>query len=252
MTIDIHALVGAYVLDAVDDIERAAFDRHLGTCKACSAEVEEFRETAARLADSTWSVPPPRLRHDVLTRIAVTRQVMPRRAPVERQRPAWGRRLLAAAAAVALAAGTGAAVYTYQDDRVRDQRSVAAAAAAEAAAAKAEQARIQAVLTAPDALMRTADLDGGGRVTVVVSEARDAGVVLMADGLPPGAGKAYQLWLINGTTPVNAGVMPAGVSAGAQLIASVRDTDMLALTIEPAGGSKTPTIPIKAQVPLNL
>ncbi|MFI5842847.1 anti-sigma factor domain-containing protein [Catenuloplanes sp. NPDC051500] len=252
MTIDIHALVGAYVLDAVDDIERAAFERHLGTCKACSAEVDEFRETTARLADATWSVPPPRLRHDVLTRIAVTRQVMPRHAPVERRRPVWGRRLLAAAAAVALAAGTGAAVFAYQDDRLRDQQVVAEAARAELEAARAEDARIQAVLTAPDALMRTADVAGGGHVTVVVSRSRDAGVVLMAEGAPPGAGKTYQLWLVNGTTPVSAGVMPAGVTTGAQLISSVRDTDMLALTIEPAGGSKKPTIPIKAQVPLEL
>ena len=28
-TVDIHALAGAYALDAVDDLERAAFDRHL-------------------------------------------------------------------------------------------------------------------------------------------------------------------------------------------------------------------------------
>ena len=36
---DIHALCGAYAVDAVDDLERAAFDRHLADCEACAAEV---------------------------------------------------------------------------------------------------------------------------------------------------------------------------------------------------------------------
>ena len=214
MTMDIHALVGAYVLDAVDDIERAAFDRHLDTCRACTAEVDELRETTARLADATWSVPPPSLRRDVMARIAVTRQATPPR-PARRDRPAWGRRLLAAAAAVTLAAGTGAAVFAYQEQRVRDQRVVAEAA-------RAEAARIQAVLSAPDAQLRTGDVAGGGQVTVVMSAAQNAGVVLLADGVKPEPGEAYQVWLLAGTTRAPGGVMPAGSGSGTQFISPVR------------------------------
>ena len=29
---EIHALSGAYAVDALDDLERAAFERHLGEC----------------------------------------------------------------------------------------------------------------------------------------------------------------------------------------------------------------------------
>ena len=65
-TTDIHALVGAYALDAVDDLERAAFERHIRECDGCRGELDELRETASRLADSTWSIPPPRLRTEVL------------------------------------------------------------------------------------------------------------------------------------------------------------------------------------------
>jgi anti-sigma factor RsiW len=36
---DIHALSGAYAVDAVDDIERASFERHLASCPTCRAEV---------------------------------------------------------------------------------------------------------------------------------------------------------------------------------------------------------------------
>jgi RNA polymerase sigma factor (sigma-70 family) len=42
MTADAHTLLGAYVLDAVDDIDRAAFGRHLNECEECRAEVAEL------------------------------------------------------------------------------------------------------------------------------------------------------------------------------------------------------------------
>ncbi len=38
---DIHALSGAYAVDALDDIERAQFERHLAECAECRAEVDE-------------------------------------------------------------------------------------------------------------------------------------------------------------------------------------------------------------------
>ena len=67
----------AYALDAVDDLERVAFDRHLADCETCAIEVAEYRETATRLAEGTWSVPPPRMREQVLARAAATPQQPP-------------------------------------------------------------------------------------------------------------------------------------------------------------------------------
>ena len=74
---DIHALAGAYAIDAVDDLERAAFDRHLADCETCANEVGELRDAAARLTEGTWSVPPPRMREQVLARAAATPQLAP-------------------------------------------------------------------------------------------------------------------------------------------------------------------------------
>jgi len=48
-TADIHALVGAYALDAVDDVERAAFDRHLAECDPCLRYLRQMRATGAAL-----------------------------------------------------------------------------------------------------------------------------------------------------------------------------------------------------------
>src|SRR5689334_9084112 len=83
---DIHALAGAYALDALNDIERAAFDRHAAECEACAVEVAELRETVGRMAEVSWSVPPPRMRRAVLAEVSRTRQVGGRRW--EEPRPA--------------------------------------------------------------------------------------------------------------------------------------------------------------------
>ncbi|MEV6629344.1 anti-sigma factor [Actinoplanes sp. NPDC051470] len=244
ITTDIHALVGAYALDAVDDLERAAFERHLRDCESCRTELDELRETAARLADSTWSVPPPRLRTSVLAAVAQTRQVPPAPAVVTpAARPARRRWLVAAAAAVVLAGGTGTAVYQVQEQRVRDKTAIAAAAAR-------QEARTRDILAAPDLVVRTAPMIGGGKVTVAQSTARNAGVILLGADAAPAGGKVFQLWTIRGTAPTSAGALRVGQTSAVQIVDGLPGADMVGVTAEPPGGSKTPTVPLVSQVPL--
>ncbi|MDG4784785.1 anti-sigma factor [Micromonospora sp. WMMD1102] len=242
---DIHALVGAYVLDAVNDVERAAFARHLAGCDTCAVEVAELRETAARLAEPTWSVPPPGMRAEVLDRVRRTRQLLPGRADPEGS-PAlsrWRRWTAAAVAAGILAAGAGALGYSLQEQRVREQRGVAEAA-------RAEADRIRSVLAAPDAVLHGGAVTGGGRISLVTSESLDAGVVLLGGAPAPGPDRAYQLWLLRGGQPADAGVLTADASSAARLITGVRGADGLGLTVEPAAGSARPTLPTVAEVPI--
>ena len=109
-TVDIHALAGAYALDAVDDLERAAFDRHLRDCSSCATEVGELRETAAWLTHTVAETPPPRLREAVLAGIASTPQERAKRSAATSGRTRrdrmrrWG---VSAVAAAVLAAGVG-------------------------------------------------------------------------------------------------------------------------------------------------
>ncbi|HEU4422889.1 MAG TPA: anti-sigma factor [Pilimelia sp.] len=235
MATDIHALAGAYVLDALDDIERAAFGRHLAECETCAVEVVELRETTARLADLTWATPPPRLREQVLAQVSRTRQVTPGKGGREGQAPTrWRRWTAAAVAAGILTAGAGAVTYAIQEQRVREQRE-------EVVKARAETARIEAVLAAPDARLRAETHPGSGRVTLVVSDSLDSGVAVLA-GLPdPGRDKAYQLWKIGEGDPVQAGVLPPGASGGTRLVSGLRDVAEFGVSLEPAGGSPQPT-----------
>jgi anti-sigma-K factor RskA len=242
---DVHALGGAYALDAVDDLERVAFERHLAECGTCTLEVAEYRETASRLAEGAWSVPPPRMREQVLSRAAATRQLPPpghrRSAPSPVAR--W-RRLAAAAVVVGvLGAGAAATTYAVQEQRLGAERVASAAAQQQAA-------RIQEVLAAPDAALRAGALTGGGRVTLVVSNSVNAGVVVLADAPPPGPSRAYQLWVLNDVTPISVGLLPAGQSDATALIEGVRGRAAFAVSLEPAGGSPTPSTTPLVGIPL--
>ncbi|WP_221321047.1 anti-sigma factor domain-containing protein [Actinoplanes sp. L3-i22] len=242
MIADIHTLAGAYVLDAVDDLERVAFDRHLSECDSCRDEVSELHEATVRLAGAAWSVPPPRLRATVLTEIKKTRQLPPRAPAIAAPPAGRGRRLLAVAAAVLVAAaGAGSAAYRIQDQRVRDLQGIAAAA-------RVEQERVNGILAAPDIVVRTQELAGGGRVTVAYSRLRDSGVVMMAADAAPTGGRAFQLWTVRSATPVDEGVLAVGQTSVVKVVDGLSSASDVGVTVEPAGGSRTPTLPMAADL----
>jgi anti-sigma-K factor RskA len=236
----IHSLLGAYVLDAVDDLERAAFERHLRECEECRTEADELRETSARLADGAWSVPPPGLRSTVMAAVRTTQQLSPEtparpgRAAVTR----W-RRLTAAAAVVVAVAG---ATYAIQDQRVRHEH-------ARAEAARAEEARVRAVLAAPDLVVRDQTVDGGGRVTVAVSRLHNSGVIMLAADAAP-ADRVYQLWTVRAGEPHSEGALDPGQNAAVRIVEGIGQASDVGVTVEPVGGSPTPTLPMVADLKL--
>jgi anti-sigma-K factor RskA len=209
---DLHTLTGAYVLHAVSDTERVAFERHLTECAACAQEVWELRETAARLGRSTAVTPPPHLRHAVLARIHTEHQTRPRR----RRGPALATRLIAAAAAVLVVVSLGVLVVR-RDHDPEDLEQVDV---------------LTSVLLAPDAR----SVHAGG-ITVVVSRAQDRGM-LLADLPPAPDGHGYQVWTVDSR------YHPAGTLAGGHgtsELTGVATADRVAVTVEPDGGSPQPT-----------
>ncbi|GIF44492.1 anti-sigma factor [Actinoplanes xinjiangensis] len=240
---DVHSLIGAYVLDALDDIDRATFDRHLRDCEVCRQEADELFEVTARLADGAWSVPPPRLRDNVLAEISTIRQLPPTMVARPQPRSRRGMRLVAAAAALVTAAGAAVAVYTVQDQRVRDAQS-------RLEAAQASEARVRSILGAPDVQTRSETLKSGGRVTVSSSRLQNAGVIMLTADSAPAAGSVYQMWTIRSGAPASAGALREGQSAAVQVVEGLPAVSNVGVTIEKAPESATPTAPLDALVNL--
>ena len=238
---DIHTLAGAYALNAIDDLERARFDRHLAECPACAAEVAELIETMAALSDATAEPPPARLRAAVLARAAATPQTQRavRRQTFRLPAVRW-QRLVAAAATVIALGGAGAVGYEIANHPAPLNNT----------RVSAEDKQIAAVFGARDARVDSVRVAGGGQVAVVSSDSLNEAVAVLTRLPSPGAGDAYQLWVISDGTPRSAGVLAAGRTGGTELVSGVRGAQLIGVTREPAGGSRTPTLPLVAELPL--
>ena len=227
---DIHALSGAYAVDALDDIERAGFERHLAECAECRAEVASLRETGALLAETTDTEPPAALRERVLSGITKVRPLPPE-APVTRpasgrRRQGRGARLLAAAAAVVVLGGGATVAWQqpWQDDSSQ-------------APTVTEQ-----VLAAPDARSTSLDFPGGAKATITHSDSIGKAVLVTEKMPPPPKGMVYQLWLDQpGEGMVSAGLMPVQADQTVLLDGDAATATGAGITVEPEGGSAEPT-----------
>jgi len=243
---ELHLLAGAYALNAVSGPDQARFERHLAGCEQCRLEVRGFAETAARLGASQAVRPRPGLRDQALRAAGRTRQLPPgpglrpgrarsysaRAGAVtaRRRRPGrgpWPRIAAAGVAAAVLAVAAVAGVTALRDEhRINlDQAS---------------GHELAAVLSAPDVVMLTSRVTGGGKATVLMSHHMRALVVAVA-GLPPlPAAKGYELWLIGPSGSRPQGMLPAG-QAKPMMVAGLADGDQVGVTVEPRDGSAQPT-----------
>ncbi|MBP2586339.1 anti-sigma factor RsiW [Streptomyces sp. PvR006] len=236
-TADPHTMTGAYALHALDPEEHEAVRRHLAECPSCAQEVLEFSETVVRLGLAVAVTPTAALRTGVLERIATVRQEPP---ATRAARPPRGRRGLrrwshwALAACLAGAVGLGG-VAAWQHGLAEDARQ-------ETARAREANDAVAEVLAAPDARVSTSRLEGGAVGTVVVSASLDRAVFAASGMAPPPAGKVYQLWYDDEGTMRSAGLMDPGATAEATLLDGPVDrASGVGVTVEPAGGSPSPT-----------
>ncbi len=247
---DLHALSGSYVLDALSDPERDSFERHLQHCSPCEDEVRGLRETAARLGLAKTLDPPPQLRPRVLAAAYRTRQLPPvaeridaerRRTRVRPQR--WLRvpqvpRLVGAFAAAALVVVVALGITQVV---TRHQPGVAQTAST----------TISRVVTAPDARTETVATSAGGTVTVVVSAGQQAAVVSAAGLRSLPSAQTYQLWVMGPDGSArSAGLLSRTGRAGPVLASGVVPGDRIGITVEPAGGTSSPTTTPVLAVPV--
>lgn len=231
MTHDMNALVGAYVLDALNPDEREAFELHLHACNDCTAEVRDLQATAAELSHLTATEAPTSVREGVLAGIDRVRPLPPITDNVVALRRTASARfwpMLAAAAAVLLVVVGG---WGYQQHRDADRANSRASA-------------LTALVAAPDAKTVIARMNGGGTATVVVSRSRSE-FALVADDMPKlASGRTYQLWTMDEAGHAKSfGVFDA--SSGRTIVTArgdLTDATTVGVSVEKAGGAPSPTL----------
>ena len=201
----IHELSAAYALDALSAEERQEFEQHLAHCEECRETVAAFHDTAASLAHGVEAQqPPPELRARLLE------QARGERGNVVQFRPRWTVRATSAVAAVAAVAAIAFGIWAATLHNQLGDR--------------------------PEAFR----LEGANGQLVVTPE-RDA--ALIVDDLAPApTGKIYEAWVIEGETPEPAGTFAGGGTQTAfALTRTVPEGATVAVTLEPEGGSESPT-----------
>ncbi len=236
---DIHGLSGAYAVDAVDDVERARFEAHLAGCSECRDEVASLRAAATELTSLTLTTPPASLRASILGDVSDVRPlpplVVPDEAPSavtsleskrsERAQRAPLRQWLAGVAAAAVLATGGLVWHPWSSDTGTVQLTA-----------------MEQVLQAKDA-QRFVQKVGDATATIVRSPSLKKAVIVTANMPNAPEGKVYELWLQQGESMIRAGLMPAGDANTVLLEGDAASASAVGITVEPASGSETPTLP---------
>lgn len=222
-------LSAGHALHALSADEESAYQQALAAHPEWAHLVAADAETAAVLADAVPEVaPPPALRDALLAQIAVGPDAAPAPdvapGPAAPTRSRWTRGLFALAASVVLVLGLG----------------IAAGLIGQSVSTPPAVVALERIESAPDAQVATADIGSSGQAALHWAPSTGQ-AVLVSDGLPTLASdQAYELWFVRGGEPVSAGVFTApGGSATALLSGSMQPGDVVAVTIEAAGGSPT-------------
>jgi anti-sigma factor RsiW len=231
MEAGIHELTAGYALDALDSEERSAYEAHLPGCDHCQQELASFWTTTEALAvAASGPEPSPALRERILAdvRAEPPQNVVPFEPRRRRVAPVLGA-VAAVAAVVALGIGLWASDLSSQLDETRAALERQQAAARILVDPAAESVALQA---------------GTGRLVVDA----DGQAVLVLDGLDPApAGKTYEMWIVPGgdiNAANRAGLFPgSGETEIVGLDGTVTPGDVVAVTIESAGGVDAPTTP---------
>lgn len=207
-----HEDIGAYLLGALSELERQAFERHMAGCGDCQEELERLRPAAEALPGSVEQFePPPSLKASLM-------EIVEREATVTAL-PRRPTRLLAVAAVVLIGLVVGFAVAQLGGD---ETRTVAATI---------------------DKAMPEAD----GSLSIEGDTA-----TLNLDDMPDlGEDRVYQVWLQHGDRLVPARTFEIAPNGrGAVRLPDVSDVDGVFVTREQRGGAQVPSEDPIVSVPL--
>ena len=212
--------VGAYLLGALNDLERQAFERHLRGCAECQEELARLRPAADALPGSVQQFEPPaRLKASLMEVVEREARAEQPAAPKPRPRLRFLMRPAFVAAVLLLGLVVAFGVAQLGGD---DTRTVA--------------------VTADKAMPRA-----GGTLDI-----EDGTGTLQLHDMPELRGpRVYQVWLQHGDQLVPARTFEVGASGtGRVQLRGVDDANGVYVTREPRGGAQVPSEDPILSVPL--
>jgi anti-sigma-K factor RskA len=248
---DFADLAAGHALNALSDADERAYQEALAGHPHWSSHVRDAADAVAAISDTIAPVEPPAsIRASLLARITDLPQIPAETglesadaedhaaagpAPVEVAHaseaeaaetvgPGWGLRrwfTLAASLVAVLVLGFGAVTISQQLTR------------------PASVVALEQITTAPDAQSASTTMPDGGVVTAHWS-ASTGQSVLVTDGMPAlPDDRTYELWFVRDDTPIAAGIFSTDATgkATAVLQGQFHSGDVIAVTVEPAGGS---------------
>ena len=224
--------IGAYLLGALTDLERQAFERHMAHCAECRDEIEQLRPAADALPRSVEQVePPPSLKDSLMAVVErEAREAAPAEAPAAPRRsfrerfrmPAIRPAFALAAVLLGLAAGFGVAQLGGDESRT--------------VVATVDQSRV------PQA-SGSLQVEGDG----------ENGAILRVQGMPKlNEGQVYQAWVQRDGSIIpqpTFEVEPDGGGAAA-VPQDLTGAQAVLVTREARGGARAPTERPILSVPL--
>lgn len=260
---DDDASSGAYSLDALNPEERAAFERRLAESEELRAEVAGFTDTAALLAAAAPEVAPPaRLKASIFAQLDSVPQlpaegvhaaeISVESAPEMVHGSAESTPELATVTSMSDHVATG----RRRAPRHRFATSLVAIAAAVAlfgggivagnfllggsqSVSQADQ--LAALVGSEDVERSTVTLPDGSTASLFASAELEQSAVVLSDAPDLPADSTYQAWFVRGGEAISAAVMDPKSGENFMLLDHYQADDVVALTVEPVGGSKHPT-----------
>lgn len=202
--------LAAYMLGALDAGEAAEFERHLEGCERCREEMGWLEPAVHSLPESVERQEPPKqLRQSLMAEVYADAPPEPRRAPAPRRR--W---LLKPAVGFAVLALLVAGVVGYEVGSGGDGEDGAST------------------------IVRQI-----GGMTVTMVQEGDGGKLELAGVPQPPEGKVFEAWVERDgeVEAVPALIVPDRHGHAETTIADMSGVEAVMVTVEPRGGSETPT-----------
>ncbi len=226
-----------YALGILDDKQKSEFDDYLRRHPEHRAEVDDLISVGDLLSLAPEELEPPAsLRSRIMATVKAESRESAAASRQQSPQSIWehiggfaGFGRIAVGAAAILLIGLLSWNSFVQRGEIQDLRSVA-------------ESR-QAADRTQDSSIESIRLEGSATGKVNVVKLDDEQAVLVAEGLPPiDEGKTLQIWVIEDDVPKPSGIFDPGNKLRSVAVEhSVKNADMVAVTVEPAGGSQSPT-----------